>query len=78
MVSLFDTLLALIQVPKQSLPGLVLAGFGDLVRVVLVVNKKCVITNFDGPDAVYTTAVAVNIFKRSKVHLLLFQDAVIA
>ena len=64
--------------PEQSLPGLVLGGFGNRVRVVLIVDKKCVITNFDCPDALTTAAVAVNIFECSKVHLLLFQDAVVA
>ena len=78
MVFLFETLSALIQMPEQSLPGLVLGGFGNRVRVVLIVDKKCVITNFDCPDALTTAAVTVNIFECSKVHLLLFQDAVVA
>ena len=74
----FDTIAALIQISKQSLPGLVLGGFGNLVRVVLIVNKKCAITNFDCSDAFGTVAVSVNIFECSKVHLLLFEDAIVA
>ena len=78
MVFFFGRIAALIQISKQSLPGLVILGFGNLVRVVLIVNKKCAITNFDCSDALRTTAVAVNILECSKVHLLLFQNAVVA
>ena len=78
MIFFIETLWALIQLPKQPFLGFILLGSCHRVRVVLIVDDKCTLSNSDRPDARATVFAAIDIFESPKVHLLFFQNAIIA
>lgn len=70
-------LCTLMNLSEQSPPRLIIPRRCDLVRVVLVVHVKHIITDFDRSDTT-DIAMAIDVLERLKVELLLLQNAIVA